>query len=126
MIIVATLVVTLAAALHVAIFVMESVNWTRPAIWKRFGVASQADANTTRPLAYNQGFYNLFLAIGAVVGIIFFGIGWREAGLALVVFTMASMLAASVVLLTTGRGYLRAAFTQGTLPLIGLVLILLT
>jgi putative membrane protein len=56
MIIVATLVVTLAAVLHVAIFVMESVNWTRPAIWKRFGVASQADANTTRPLAYNQGF----------------------------------------------------------------------
>jgi putative membrane protein len=126
MIIVATLVVTLAAALHVAIFVMESVNWTRPAIWKRFGVASQADANTTRPLAYNQGFYILFLAFGAVVGFIFFGIGWREAGLALVVFTMASMLAASVVLLTTGRGYLRAAFTQGTLPLIGLVLILLT
>jgi putative membrane protein len=125
MIIVATLVVTLAAALHVAIFIMESVGWTRPAIWKRFGVASQADANTTRALAYNQGFYNLFLAIGALVGIIFFGIGWRDGGLALVVFTMASMFAASVVLVSTGRGYARAAVTQGMLPLIGLVLILL-
>ncbi|MGO4690540.1 DUF1304 domain-containing protein [Glaciibacter sp. 2TAF33] len=125
MIIVATLVVTLAAALHVVIFIMESVGWTRPAIWKRFGVPNQADANTTRPLAYNQGFYNLFLAIGALVGIVFFGIGWHDAGLALVVFTMASMLAASIVLVSTGRGYARAAVTQGTLPLIGLVLILL-
>ncbi|MCU1443303.1 MAG: rane protein [Cryobacterium sp.] len=125
MIIVATLVVSLAAALHVAIFIMESIGWTRPGVWKRFGVRSQADAETTRPLAYNQGFYNLFLAVGAIVGVVFFGIGWRDAGLALVVFTMASMLAAAVVLVSTGRGYLRAAFIQGTLPLLGLVLILL-
>jgi putative membrane protein len=125
MIIVATLVVSLSAALHVAIFIMESIGWTRPGVWKRFGVRSQADAETTRPLAYNQGFYNLFLAVGAIVGVVFFGIGWRDAGLALVVFTMASMLAAAVVLVSTGRGYLRAAFIQGTLPLLGLVLILL-
>jgi putative membrane protein len=125
MIIVATLVVSLAAALHVAIFIMESIGWTRPGVWKRFGVRSQADAETTRPLAYNQGFYNLFLAVGAIVGVVFFGIGWRDAGLALVVFTMASMLAAAVVLVSTGRGYLRAAFIQGPLPLLGLVLILL-
>lgn len=126
MIIVATVVVTLAAALHVGIFIMESVAWTRPAVWKRFGVASQTDAQTTRALAYNQGFYNLFLAVGAIVGIIFFGVGWHDAGLALVVFTTASMVAASVVLVSTGRGFMSAAFTQGTLPLIGLLLILLT
>ncbi|MEX1078979.1 MAG: DUF1304 domain-containing protein [Homoserinimonas sp.] len=125
MIIVATLVVSLAAALHVGIFIMESIAWTRPAIWRRFGLASQADAETTRPLAYNQGFYNLFLAIGAVVGVVFFAAGWEPAGLALVVFTMASMVAAAVVLVSTGRRYIGAAFIQGTLPLIGLVLILL-
>ncbi len=125
MITIATLVVALAAALHVAIFFMESISWTRPGVWKRFGVRNQADAEITKPLAYNQGFYNLFLAIGAIVGIIFFGAGWREAGLALVVFTMASMFLASVVLVSTGKGYLRAAVIQGTLPLIGLVLILL-
>ena len=59
----------LAAALHVFIFTMESVTWTRPATWKRFGIASQSDAETTRPLAFNQGFYNLFLAVGAFVGV---------------------------------------------------------
>ena len=125
MVIVATLVVALAAALHVGIFIMESIAWTRPAIWKRFGLASQADAETTKPLAYNQGFYNLFLAVGAIVGIVLFAIELKAAGLALVVFTMASMVAAAVVLVSTGRRYIGAAFIQGTLPLIGLVLILL-
>lgn len=122
MIVLATVVATLAAALHIGIFVMESVGWSRPAVWKRFGVASQQAADTTRPLAYNQGFYNLFLAIGAIIGLILYGIGMHAPGLALIFFTLACMLAASVVLVTTGRGYIRAALVQGTLPLIALIL----
>lgn len=125
MVIVATLVVSLAAALHVGFFYMESIAWTRPAVWKRFGLQSQADAETTKPLAYNQGFYNLFLAVGAIVGVVFVGIGWEQAGVALVVFTMASMIAAAVVLVSTGRRFIGAAILQGTLPLLGLLLILL-
>lgn len=125
MLIIAILIVALAAALHVGFFVIESVAWTRPAIWKRFGVASPEAAEATRPLAYNQGFYNLFLAVGAIIGVIFLGVGWHAAGLALVIFTLGSMLAASIVLVSTGKGYARAAFTQGILPLAGLVLILL-
>ena len=126
MIILATVFVTLAAALHVGIFIMESISWTRPSIWKRFGVASQEAAQTTRPLAYNQGFYNLFLAIGAVLGLVFYGVGMHGAGLALILFTTGSMVAAAIVLVTTGKGYLRAALIQGILPLIGFVLILLS
>jgi putative membrane protein len=126
MIVLATVVVTLAAALHIAIFVMESVGWTRPAVWKRFGVESQEAADTTRPMAYNQGFYNLFLAIGAIVGLILYGVGMHGPGLALILFTTASMFAASVVLVTTGRGYFRPAIIQGTLPLIGFILMLLS
>ncbi|ERK71016.1 hypothetical protein N136_02635 [Leifsonia aquatica ATCC 14665] len=126
MIVLATVVVTLAAALHVAIFFMESVAWGRPTVWKRFGVADQQAADTTKPMAYNQGFYNLFLAIGAVVGLILYGVGLHPAGLALILFTMGCMFAASVVLLTTGKGYWRASITQGTLPLIGFILMLLS
>jgi putative membrane protein len=126
MIVLATVVVTLAAALHIGIFIMESVSWTRPSIWKRFGVASQEAADITRPMAYNQGFYNLFLAIGAIIGLILYGVGMHPAGLALILFTTASMVAAAVVLVTTGRGYLRPALIQGTLPLIGFVLMLLS
>jgi putative membrane protein len=125
MVIIATLVVALAAALHVGIFIMESVAWTRPAIWKRFGVADQAAAETTKPLAYNQGFYNLFLALGAIIGVILFGAGITGAGIAMVVLSLGSMLAAAIVLVTTGKGYIRAALIQGILPLAGLVLVLL-
>ncbi len=58
----------LAALLHVYIWVLESFRWTEPATRKTFGT-SEADAEITRPMAYNQGFYNLFLAIITLVGL---------------------------------------------------------
>ena len=67
--IIATVFAALAALLHVYIFVMESVQWSQPRIWKRFGVPDQQTADATKPMAYNQGFYNLFLAIGAGLGL---------------------------------------------------------
>ena len=124
MLIAGMVVAALAALFHVVFFLFESVLWTRPAVFGRFGIGSQAEADTIRPMAYNQGFYNLFLAIGAIVGLILYGVGMHAAGLALILFTMASMVAAAVVLTTTGRGYLRPALVQGILPLIGFVLIL--
>ncbi|MEV4989300.1 DUF1304 domain-containing protein [Pseudarthrobacter sp. LMD1-1-1.1] len=120
----------LAAALHVFIFTMESLTWTRPATWKRFGVASQQDAETTKSLAYNQGFYNLFLAVGAFIGVglvVFGGSGSVQyvAGWTLIFSCCGSMLLAAAVLAFTGRKYLRAAATQGTTPLLAVVLGLL-
>ncbi|WP_158867581.1 DUF1304 domain-containing protein [Leifsonia sp. AG29] len=126
MIVLATVVVTLAAVLHVVIFFLESVAWTRPSVWRRFNVPGQAAADTLRPMAYNQGFYNLFLAVGAIIGLVLYGVGMRGPGLALILFAMASMAAAAVVLVTTGRGYLRPAIVQGVLPLAGIVLMLLS
>lgn len=125
--IIATVVAALAALLHVYIFVMESIQWTQPRIWRRFGVVDQASADITKPMAYNQGFYNLFLAIGAMIGLALFWAGDAGttadvAGRTLVLFSLGSMLAASLVLVTSGSKYLRAAATQGTLPLIGFVL----
>ena len=129
--ILATVFGSLAALLHVYIFVMESVQWSQPRIWKRFGVPDQLTADATKPMAYNQGFYNLFLAIGAIIGIALFWAGGPDsageiAGRTLVLFTLASMVAAALVLLTTGIKYLRPALIQGTLPLIGFVLFLFT
>lgn len=71
------------------------------------------------------GFYNLFLALGAVLGLVLFWWGPGDlaiAGRALMLFTTACMVLAAAVLTTTGRGYLRAALVQGTLPLVGFVL----
>jgi putative membrane protein len=117
----------LAAVLHVYIFTMESLTWTRPATWKRFGVASQADAETTKPLAYNQGFYNLFLAVGAFIGIGCVAFAGGEPGQSAVGWTLVfsccgSMLLAALVLALSGKKYLRAAAIQGTTPLLAVVL----
>ncbi|MCT9819141.1 DUF1304 domain-containing protein [Microbacterium sp. W1N] len=123
----ATLVAALAAALHIYIFTMESITWRRPETWKRFSVADQAAADTTAPMAYNQGFYNLFLAIGTIIGLVLFALG-GEVGLAgrvLAIFSVGSMLAAAVVLISSGKRYLRAATLQGTLPLIAIILLIL-
>ncbi|GAA1946230.1 DUF1304 domain-containing protein [Microbacterium aquimaris] len=127
--ILATVFGALAALLHVYIFVMESVQWSRPRIWRRFGVKDQASADTMKEMAYNQGFYNLFLAVGAVIGLVLFWTGGAGtaadvAGRALVLFSLGSMVAAALVLLTTGRSYLRAALVQGTFPLLGFALFL--
>ncbi|KQN89232.1 DUF1304 domain-containing protein [Arthrobacter sp. Leaf69] len=112
----------LAALLHVYIFIMESITWVQPATWKRFGVTSQADAETTRPLAYNQGFYNLFLAAGALAGAGAIALGHPAVGWTLVFSSCGSMLLASIVLAMSGRKYLRAAATQGATPLLAVAL----
>ncbi|WP_022892179.1 DUF1304 domain-containing protein [Agromyces subbeticus] len=114
--------IALAALLHGYIFLMESVWWTRPSTWKRFGVTDQAAADVTKPMAYNQGFYNLFLGIGAALGLTLYWAGAMPVGKTLVLFTAACMFLAAAVLTTTGRGYLKPALVQGTLPLIGFVL----
>ena len=107
----------IAAALHVYIWTMESITWKQPATWKRFGLESQADADTTAPMAYNQGYYNLFLAVIAIIGIVLVVVADRDdAGWALVIAACGSMAAAALVLLSTGAGYARAAATQGTVP----------
>ena len=117
----------LAALLHVYIFVLESVRWSHPSVWRIFGLTTQEAADTTKPLAYNQGFYNLFLAVGAAIGVVLWavnGVG-DVAGRTLLLFSLGSMVGAALVLLTSGRKYLRPATVQGTLPLIGFVLTLL-
>jgi putative membrane protein len=112
----------LAALVHVYIFVLESVRWQHPATRRVFGTTEETAA-VTAPLAYNQGFYNLFLAIGTAVGIALVD-GHRDAGVALIVFGVGSMLAAALVLVTSDLSKLRAALVQGLLPALALLSLL--
>jgi putative membrane protein len=112
----------LAGLLHVYIFVMESITWTRPATWKRFGIHSQDEAETIRPMALNQGFYNLFLALGVFIGLALVATPF---GTALVIFACGSMVAAALVLIVSNRSLARAAVTQGTLPLLAIIALVL-
>jgi putative membrane protein len=112
-----------AALLHVYIWVLESFRWTEPATRKTFGV-SEADAEVMESMAFNQGFYNLFLALTTIVGLAL--IGSQEAvGTALALAGTGSMLAAALVLVAHDRRMVRAALIQGTLPALAVVFLLL-
>lgn len=102
------------AALHVLIFLMESVLWTRPEVHRRFNVRSAADAENVRRFAFNQGFYNLFLAVGIAVGLVLWHTGHPVAGRTLVIFCCASVLAAALVLIGSDRRMWRPALIQGS------------
>ena len=124
LLIVGSVFVFLAAAIHLMIFVFESILWSKPSTWKRFGLKTQADADTVKPMAFNQGFYNAFLAIGAGAGLVMLGSeNCVQAGFALAIFACLSMVLAAVVLIASSPKLWRAALTQGAAPLLGIVLL---
>ena len=114
-----------AALVHVWFFVLESVRFMRPEVWRRFGLASEADARVVRSFAFNQGFYNLFLAVGVAIGIGLAGLGNVDAGRAIVAFACGSMVAAGVVLVAHNPTFLRAAAVQAVPPVVALIAIAL-
>jgi putative membrane protein len=114
----------LAALLHVYIFTMESLTWTSKRTRATFGTTAE-EAETTKLLAFNQGFYNLFLAIVGGIGIAAIELGHRDIGAALIFAGIGSMAAAAVVLLASAPDKARAAVTQGTFPIIAVVLLVI-
>jgi putative membrane protein len=114
----------LAALLHVYIFTMESLTWTSKRTRATIGTTAE-EAETTKLLAFNQGFYNLFLAIVGGVGIAAIDLGHRDIGAALIFAGIGSMAAAAVVLLASAPDKARAAVTQGTFPVIAVVLLVI-
>jgi putative membrane protein len=119
--------VFLAALIHLWIFALESVLWNKPSTWKQFGVRDESDAELIRPWAYNQGFYNVFLALGAGTGLVLLGTGFSYAGgIAIAMFALGSMVLAAVVLITSNPKMRRAALIQGGPPLLGLIFLVLS
>ena len=114
----------ISALFHVYVFYLESLVWTRPRTWKTFGVPSQEAAEAIRPMAFNQGFYNLFLAVEITAGLIALSLNSRI-GFTLIVAGATSILGAGIVLFFSVKRSRRAAIIQATPPLIGLILLLL-
>jgi putative membrane protein len=114
----------LAALLHVYIFTMESLTWTSPRTRATFGTTPE-EAETTKLLAFNQGFYNLFLAIVGGIGIAAVATGHKAVGGALIFTGIGSMAAAAVVLVLSSPDKARSALIQGTFPVIAVVLVVL-
>ena len=113
-----------AAAIHAWFFVLESVQFMRPTVFGRFGLTNETDARIVRSFAYNQGFYNLFLTAGVVIGIAVAASGDAASGRAVVLFACGSMIAAGVVLLLPNRRFARAAAIQVVPALVAVLAIL--
>lgn len=112
--------ILLASSIHFYVFAMESFLWGRPRTNRTFGMsAEQAEHN--RLFAFNQGYYNLFLAIGSLAGVILSGLGHPEIGFTLMFYSGASMTVAALVLFCSQRKLVRAALVQGLPPLLGLI-----
>ncbi|RZU20390.1 putative membrane protein [Kribbella rubisoli] len=114
--------VVIAGVFHLFVFAMESLLFRKPSTYRRFLVKDDTEMAAARPWAFNQGFYNLFLAVGALGGLIWGG----DKGHAIALFACACMAGAGVVLVASDRRMVRAAATQAVPPIVALVLAALT
>jgi putative membrane protein len=113
-----------AGAIHAWFFVLESVQFMRPTVFRRFGLTNEADARIVRSFAYNHGFYNLFLTAGVAIGIAVAASGDAASGRAVVLFACGSMIAAGLVLFLHNRSFARAAAIQVVPALVAVLAIL--
>ena len=102
MVVVGLVLAGIAALIHVFIFYLESIAWTGERARKIFGTGTVERAEAQQKLAFNQGFYNLFLAVVTGLGII-----------------------ASLVLLLSSPDKASAALKQGVIPALGVIALLI-
>ncbi|AJT41108.1 DUF1304 domain-containing protein [Psychromicrobium lacuslunae] len=113
----------LAGLIHCYFWFLESVRWRQPAAWQRFGVKNQDEADTLAEMAFNQGYYNLVIGIGSIVGAVLLFTGVPALMLfaaGLVVMACATMVVAAVILLISKPGFLVPVLIQGVAPIIAL------
>lgn len=109
----------LAALLHVSFFVMESVLFSRPDVQARFQIEGGASPQLLL-FAFNQGFYNLFLAAGCAAGLVLARRRPAE-GRALVLYTCSFMVGAGLVLVASAPELAGAAAVQAGPPLLAVL-----
>lgn len=114
-----------AGVFHLAAFLMESFLFDRPFV-QRTLVRDAGQSPAVRLWAFNQGFYNLALAAGAIIGVIVWAADQETVGQTLVVFSCAAMTLAGIVLVVSDRRLWQGAIGQALPPAIAVVATLLT
>lgn len=111
----------IATLFHLYAFVMESLLWGRPQTNRTFGVTNE-QAKAMHLMAFNQGFYNLFLAIAAAIGIatrILYGsAAWPDT---LLIYACASMTGAGLILLYSNPKLIKASAIQAGPPALAIL-----
>ena len=119
----------LAALVHVVVWVWESFLFDRPGIHQGIFRIATKDVQAVKLWSFNQGFYNLFLAVGTIIGLVALNTGNEALGRAFVFYTCGFMVFAGITLgisdrLGLGRPKgtgMSGAFAQALPPLVAVV-----
>ncbi len=112
------------AVFHLVAFYLETVAWTGPRARAVFGLTAE-QAEQTRAFAFNQGFYNLFLAIGVAVGTVLIVAGQTVVGASVVVTCALIMAGAGMALIASDHRRMRAGLLQAVPPAVGAATVLI-
>ena len=101
------------AVIHVYVFALETIMWGKPKTNRLFR-QTDANAQILRQVMFNQGFYNLFLAIALLVGFFWSSKpGYELQGLTLTDYASLSILGAALILWLSEPKLIRAVTIQG-------------
>jgi putative membrane protein len=117
----------LPAIIHVYIFSLESLFWDHASTRRVFGLSLE-DARVTKLFAWNQGFYNLLLAIAIIAGwCLRHGVpvvnNGGVAGTVLILYGLVSISVAGIVLFLSARRLWRSALIQIIPAFVGLIVL---
>jgi putative membrane protein len=102
---------------HLMFFILEAIFWMQPTVNlillgflnNPVSVSYPIQALTLRNLFINQGFYNLFIALGGIAGLILVGREKLQVGYALILFLCFCGFGAGLILCLSTLAYLLAA-----------------
>jgi putative membrane protein len=122
------------AAVHILVFIAESLLFQHPRIHRGVFTVPTADVPPVRLWAFNVGFYNLFLGCGMIAGVITWARGNEAVGRALVLYTCLFVFLAGIVLFVSDRMALSrprgtgvgGAIGQSMPPLVALIALALS
>jgi len=93
----------LAAVVHLLVFVWEALLITRPAVHQGIFNVPATDVPAIRLWAFGVGFYNLFIGLGMIGGVIAWMLGYVAAGRTLVLYLLVFMFLSGLVLVVADR-----------------------
>ncbi|MDQ0843015.1 MULTISPECIES: DUF1304 domain-containing protein [unclassified Streptomyces] len=112
--------VLVAAAVHVAVWPLESFLYGRPQV-RVLLTGSTADAPEVRLWRFNVGFYNLFLALGLIAGFVALHLGHETVGRTLIIYLSFFMIGGGIMLFISDPKLWRGSLGQALPPAVVLL-----
>lgn len=103
MIIVTWIFALIGSLVYLLAFVWETILFRRPGVHQGVFAIPAKDVEAVRLWSFCVGFYNLFLGVGTIAGVIIWAAGFEPAGRALVIYGCLFMFGCGVVLFVADR-----------------------